>query len=313
MNIYKNQVGLIGTHKDGEALLRNLTRNCFSVSIFDYDKSKYKGFLHEGFRCFETISEMLDNLCGLKVVFITSIIETKIQSTIDELISLLPEGSIIIDASNSSYKSNVLNYKNCRLKKINYVGCSFNCDYNALMNKANIIISGDEAPIEIVTNILKDCCIEGGLFYSGKIGSSSFIKMVQDSIELGMVKSLVEGMNILNESNYEFDIEKVLDNFSKNSEISGNIVNKMKDIFYIKNNNVKQESINALHRTNQTLKTALELDCEIPTISSAYYSIEHDIDLLDDISYNDKNVNDYYSIKNKLDPPEYLDFTNKNK
>lgn len=306
MNVYKNQIGLIGVHNDGEALLRNLTRNCMSVSVFDFNQSKYEKLMFEGFRCFNSIEEMVSNLTGLKIVFITSIVETKINETLNTLFNILPEKSIIIDATNHSFKNSVVNYKNATNKKIHYLDCAFNCDYNELMNDANIIISGNESAVDLVSEFLGPCCAENSLFYSGKIGSASFIKMIQEAMELSMVKSIAEGMDIINESIYNLDIEAVVDNFSRNSPIAGKIINKFKKSCSLDDSCNKQETISALNKLNQTIKTALDYDCTIPVLSSSFYSIEQDLNFDDELSYIDENINNYYSVKNKLSSPEYL-------
>ncbi|MDE5841612.1 MAG: hypothetical protein K2H11_01395, partial [Malacoplasma sp.] len=142
MNKYKNQIGLIGLNDFGVCLLRNLTRNCFSVANYDYKKRNYENLKKEGFTCFDSIKEMISNFFGEIIIFLTGNWNEGLENVYSTLIELLPSESIIIDATNCNYDVVQKNYQKAINKNINYLDAALVGTLDDITWFPNLLVSG---------------------------------------------------------------------------------------------------------------------------------------------------------------------------
>ena len=98
-NRHKNQIGLIGLNDSSVCLLRNLTRNCFSVATYDVNKQNYVELKNEGFSCYESINEFNSHFVGQKIIIINGIWNHEISKIFSELLLLLEPELYLIQIS----------------------------------------------------------------------------------------------------------------------------------------------------------------------------------------------------------------------
>lgn len=56
--------------------------------------------------------------------------------------------------------------------------------------------------------LFKDVAIERGYLYAGASGSGHFLKMIHNGIEYGMMQAIGEGFQLVQKSEYAFDLDK---------------------------------------------------------------------------------------------------------
>ena len=71
---------------------------------------------------------------------------------------------------------------------------------------------------------------DGGYGYFGTGGAGHFVKMVHNGIEYGMMQSLGEGFDVLKNSKYKFDLEKIARLFQKGTIISGFLIDRASEM-----------------------------------------------------------------------------------
>ncbi|MDE5545549.1 MAG: hypothetical protein K2I76_02965, partial [Malacoplasma sp.] len=214
MNKYKNQIGLIGLNDFGVCLLRNLTRNCFSVANYDYKKRNYENLKKEGFTCFDSIKEMISNFFGEIIIFLTGNWNEGLENVYFTLIELLPSESIIIDATNCNYDVVQKNYQKAINKNINYLDAALVGTLDDITWFPNLLVSGNLNTFNYLKHIFELLVADKKVFYFEKIGSSHYLKKIHDAIENSFAQSIIEGLSLIKKSNYNFDIKSVTDFFN---------------------------------------------------------------------------------------------------
>lgn len=268
-----NKVGLIGLGKMGEGFLRNLTRNNIAVEAFDLDKSKYNDLKKENFSLHSSINEMLNSIDSRKIVLISVPCGKPTNDVVNELLNTLPENSIIVEMGNSFYKSTLMNYKKAKEKKISYVDCGVSGGPSGALNGACMMVGGDKEIIDILEPILKPMCVTNGFLHTGPIGSGHFCKMVHNGIEYGIMQSIAEGFQVLNDSVYNFDLQKVAELYNNGSVIRSWIMELMVEVFKNKEElNEIAGIVNASGEGLWTVQTALEQGTPVPSIASALFA-----------------------------------------
>lgn len=123
-----------------------------------------------------------------------------IDAQLDEWLSLIPSGSILIDGGNSDFRHDAE-----RAKKVAAKGC-FLLDTGTsggvwgYQNGFSMMVGGDETAFKTIEPALKTLSLPEGAYYRfGPNGAGHYVKMVHNAIEYGMMESLAEGYRMLKE------------------------------------------------------------------------------------------------------------------
>ena len=113
-----------------------------------------------------------------------------------------------------------------------------------------------------------DAAVAGGYIYAGKSGAGHFMKMVHNGIEYGMMQAIGEGFHVLEQSEFEYDFEKVASNWNHGSVIRGWLMELMEEQFS------KHPDLNdicgivdANGEASWMVQTALEEEVPVPIIA----------------------------------------------
>ena len=72
-----------------------------------------------------------------------------------------------------------------------------------------LMVGGDPSAYEHVEPALKTLAPENGYAYLGDAGAGHFTKMVHNGVEYGMMQAYAEGFEILEKSQYDFDLRAI--------------------------------------------------------------------------------------------------------
>ena len=89
------------------------------------------------------------------------------------------------------------------------------------------MIGGKPEAVEICEPILKLLSVEGGYLHCGDSGSGHFVKLVHNGIEFGMLQSIGEGFELLQNGGFSLNLGDVLRVWSNGSVIRGWLVELM--------------------------------------------------------------------------------------
>ena len=85
---------------------------------------------------------------------------------------------------------------------------------------ACFMAGGDRDAFERVAPLLRDLAVDDeGVVYAGTSGAGHFTKLVHNAIEFGMVQSIAEGVELLERSDFDLDLSKLLETWNHGSVI----------------------------------------------------------------------------------------------
>lgn len=200
---------LIGLGKMGLKLAQNMLKQGIQVVGFDLNEKFRQEFANMGGLSVKNLKELIENLPEQKIIWCMVPAGDATKNLIQELSMSLKKGDIVIDGGNSFYKDSVENYNKLKEKHISFLDCGTSGGQSGALNGANLMIGGDKEAFEEIKWLFESVSKENGYLYTGKPGSGHFLKMVHNGIEYGMMQAIAEGFDFLNQSDYDYDYEKV--------------------------------------------------------------------------------------------------------
>lgn len=275
------EIGVIGLGKMGLNLSKNLLDKGYSISGYDKNISVEHTSYTKGLNLSNSLKDLVNSLSVPRKIWLMVPAGNVTEEVIKELSLLLEEGDMLIDGGNSNYQDTVRRSDKLKEKKIYYFDCGTSGGPSGARNGVCSMIGGDQDKFKEIEHIFKDISLENGYMYTGEAGSGHFLKMVHNGIEYGMMQAIAEGFEILNKSEYNYDMEKVARVWNNGSVVRSWLMELMEDIFSADPNLENLKGVMGSSGEGKwTVETALDLQVPAPVITLAlmmrYRSLEHD-------------------------------------
>ena len=129
--------------------------------------------------------------------------------------------------------------------------------------------------------LFKSISVPNGYLYCGESGSGHFAKMVHNGIEYGMMQSIAEGFEVLQNSGYSYSYEAIASVWNNGSVIRGWLMELVQQVF---TKDPELNSIRGIMRSSGEgkwmVETALEKNISTPVIALSllmcYRSLQED-------------------------------------
>ncbi len=281
------KIGIIGLGKMGFNLACNMLEKNINVIGYDIDSSIVKKIHHNSlfensnFIFFNQLAPFVESLSSTDAIFLLVPHGEETEKMLNELLTILPESIILIEAGNSHYKNSQYWYKRYREKGIYFLDCGTSGGLKGARHGLCSMIGGDKEAFDRIEPILKRISSENGYLYTGSAGSGHFLKMIHNGIEYGMMQAIAEGFEILHESEYEYNYKEVATLWNSSSVIKSWLMELMIDVF---NEDQQLENISGeMHASGEakwTVETAFDLNVPAPVIALSLMmrnrSLRHD-------------------------------------
>ena len=208
------QLGMIGLGRMGANLVRRLMRDGHDCVGYNRTPEIVKQLETEGMTGADSLADFVSKLEQPRAIWIM-VPAAAVQSTLDELKSLLADGDIVIDGGNSYYRDDIERAKELKPAGIHYVDCGTSGGVWGLERGYCLMIGGETGPIRNLDPIFKtiapgegsaeptpgrslaDSTAPHGYLHCGPHGAGHFVKMVHNGIEYGMMAAIAEGLSII--------------------------------------------------------------------------------------------------------------------
>ena len=266
------EIGIIGLGKMGMNLALNLKDHQYNIRGMDIStKALAEAELH-GIPAFTSLPEFIQSYSSKRIVWSMLPAGELTESTLQELLVLLNPGDIVIEGGNSNYKDSIRRAKEFKEKDIAYLDCGTSGGISGARNDACLMIGGDKEVFDSVENLFKDIAVEDGYLYAGPPGSGHFLKMIHNGIEYGMMQAIGEGFQLVEESGFNFDLEKVARVWNHGSVIRGWLMEIAEEQFSKEPHLETYKGVVASSgEAKWTVETALELNIPVPTIALSLF------------------------------------------
>ncbi len=265
------KVGVIGLGKMGGGIAQKLLSE-HEVVVWNRSKEVTEEFrsANPTVAVSFDLEDLTSKLDSPKIIWIM-LPANAVEEILGELKKYLSAGDIVIDGGNSNYKDTQRRFDSFEKEGINFLGIGVSGGILARENGYPLMVGGSEEGYRLIEPILKTLSKPGGGYeYFGEGGAGHFVKMVHNGIEYGMMQSIGEGLEVLEKSDYRFDLSKVANLWSKGTIVSGLLMN------LISQQLEKEPALNSFEGVvarggegGWTVETATEEGLTIPVIETA--------------------------------------------
>ena len=275
------QIGLIGLGKMGWNLALNCISKGHEVIVYDIDEVVRTQAIEQSFTVAASLPDLAQKLPPKRVIWLMIPAGSAVDSVLAQLKPVLQEDDIIIEGGNSHYKDSVLRATELAQSGIHLLDCGTSGGINGALNGICAMVGGDKASFEYCSPLFNSISVSNGCLYCGESGSGHFVKMVHNGIEYGMMQSIAEGFEVLQQSGYEFSYEAIAKLWNNGSVIRGWLMELVQQVF---TKDPELESIKGIMRSSGEgkwmVETALEKNISTPVIALSllmrYRSLQED-------------------------------------
>jgi len=261
------EIGVIGLGKMGFNLALNMIDNGVTVRGYDISESAKANSVDTGILFYDDLDGLIGELAQ-KVFWVMLPSGEITENMLDTLLEKLPAGAIVIEGGNSNYKDSIRRGASFEEKGIAYLDVGTSGGTSGARNKACLMIGGDSSAYEQLRSLFEKIAGVDGHLYAGKSGSGHFLKMVHNGIEYGMMQAIGEGFHILEESDFDFDLEKVSHVWNHGSVIRSWLMELTEALFSESPKLEEYSGVVAASGEGQwTVESALELNVAAPVIA----------------------------------------------
>ena len=203
------KIGFIGLGKMGGKMVERLLLDGHQVVVYNLTKKEIDEVEKKGAQASSDIADLTSKLKDRKVVWLMVPAGAPVDQSIIELEETLEPGDIIIDGGNSYWRETIKRYEKLQDRGIHYIDCGTSGGVWGLQNGYCLMYGGDKDACTYVEPVFKSLAPKDGYIYCGASGAGHMVKMVHNGIEYGMMQAYAEGFEIMKQSPFDIDLEKV--------------------------------------------------------------------------------------------------------
>lgn len=199
------KIAVQGLGRMGLQIARKLAEDGHTVIAHNRSREPIDEAVGYGATAALTKEEVLKGFGGDQVVLWVMLPAEVVDDQVDEWLTILPKGSIIIDGGNSDYRlTKKLNDK-LKAAGMQFIDIGTSGGVWGYQNGFSMMCGTDStdafATLEPALKTL--AAPEGAYHHFGPSGSGHYVKMVHNAIEYGIMESLAEGYRMLKEGPYK--------------------------------------------------------------------------------------------------------------
>jgi 6-phosphogluconate dehydrogenase len=201
----KYVLGMIGLGTMGRNLMLNMADHGFAVAGYDTDPQKAKQLEEEGkdkpVKGFASLNDFLGSLKSPRAIMMLVPAGKIVDSVIAELLPLVEQGDIIIDAGNSHFTDTDRRVKELEDKGYHFFGMGISGGEKGARNGPSMMPGGDREAYKVVQPIFEAIAakVEGEpcVTYIGPGSAGHFVKMVHNGIEYAIMELIAETYQLM--------------------------------------------------------------------------------------------------------------------
>lgn len=267
------KIGFVGLGKMGGKMVERLLDRGHEVVVYNLTHKEIDEAVSKGAIAANSLADLVAKLDGRKLVWLMVPAGKPVDQNIAELLTLLQPEDIIVDGGNSYWRETVKRGEAVKEKRIYYLDCGTSGGVWGLQNGYCLMYGGDKGACDFAEPIFKSLAPDNGYMRCGESGSGHMVKMVHNGIEYGMMQAYAEGFEIMKNSPYDVDLEKVSKVWMQGSvvrswllELIGNALNEDVDLSDVK------DYVADSGEGRWTVQTAMDFDVPAHVITTSLFT-----------------------------------------
>lgn len=261
---------MVGLGKMGLNLALNMKEHGVDVEGFDVNEEARKKAESENIKTYASLEDAVSK--DEKNVIWVMLPAGKItNSVLNQLVELCKANDIVIDGGNSDHRGSLKTAHLMEEKGIYFFDIGTSGGVYGARHGASFMCGGDPDVFKNeLQEMLESIATTNGCLYTGKTGSGHYLKMIHNAMLYGYMQTLGEGFELLEKSEFDYDLQNVADSLSKSSVIRGWLLELAADAFKKDPDLSKIKGVvGASKTTGWTIESACELGVPIPVISTS--------------------------------------------
>jgi 6-phosphogluconate dehydrogenase len=202
--------GFVGLGRMGFNMVTRLARDGQQVVATTRDQEKVRAISQEpNVTGAASLDEMVAQLEAPRAVWIMVTAGEATDAMIKRVAGLLQPGDAIVDAGNSNFRDSIRHGQELAAMGIDFIDQGTSGGIWGLKNGYCLMIGGERRVFERLEPAFKSLAPPDGYLLCGPVGAGHFVKMIHNGIEYGMMQAFGEGFEILEKSQFDFDLAKV--------------------------------------------------------------------------------------------------------
>jgi 6-phosphogluconate dehydrogenase len=212
------QIGMIGMGRMGANMARRLLRGGHECVVNDRSPQAVEAAVAEGAIAAASLDGFISKLKTPRAIWLM-IPAALVDTMLDQLLTVVEAGDIIIDGGNSYYIDDIRRAAELKTKGIHYVDVGTSGGVWGLERGYCQMIGGEPDVVAHLDPIFKTLApgretvsptpgrpadsgtAADGYLHCGPSGAGHFVKMVHNGIEYGLMAAYAEGLNVLHHAN----------------------------------------------------------------------------------------------------------------
>ncbi|NCQ54453.1 6-phosphogluconate dehydrogenase [Candidatus Saccharibacteria bacterium CG11_big_fil_rev_8_21_14_0_20_41_19] len=267
------RIAISGLGKMGGQIAKKLSENGHEVVAHNRSRGPVDEAVSYGAIPAYDQKSVVDAFGSQPVVLWIMIPAEVIDSALDEWLTILPAGSVIIDGGNSDYRGDKARADKVAVRGSTLLDIGTSGGVWGITNGFSMMVGGEYNAYKTVVPALETLAApRGGHQYFGPSGSGHYVKMVHNAIEYGMMESLAEGYRMLAEGPYKnIDLALAGDIWQQSSVVTSWLNDLTRQALH---ENPNLDGISGVvaesGEARWTLETAKELGIPLPSIQASF-------------------------------------------
>jgi len=211
------ELGMVGLGRMGANMVRRLLKGEHQCVVYDRSAEAVQALVSEGAVGAASLAELIAKMQTPRAIWLM-IPAALVDSTLEELSSLVSADDIVIDGGNSYYIDDIRRSQELKTKNIHYVDVGTSGGVWGLERGYCQMIGGEAEVVTHLDPIFKtlspgratvpptkgrsdEGTAQEGYLHCGPAGAGHFVKMVHNGIEYGLMAAYAEGLNVLHHAN----------------------------------------------------------------------------------------------------------------
>jgi 6-phosphogluconate dehydrogenase len=219
------KIAILGLGKMGSRIAQKLHEEGHEVVAWNRTPKKIAGI-----ETVEAIKDLSSKLSKPRILWLMLPAGEPTEEALKKIEKFIETGDIVVDGGNAHFQDSEKRYQNFKQSGIEFLGIGVSGGIIAAKNGYPLMVGGSKMAYEYLKPILDSLSKpNGGHEYFGEGGAGHFVKMVHNGIEYGIMQSLGEGFEVLEKSQYKFNLLKISKLWQKGTLVSGFMLDRAVD------------------------------------------------------------------------------------
>ena len=191
------KLGMVGLGRMGGDMTRRLMGDGHEVVVYDLSEEAIGELKKEGASGSSGIDDMVAQLDAPRVLWLMLPSGKITQGAVDEALSHLQKGDILVDGANSNWEDSRRRAEQAEAEGVHYVDCGVSGGVWGLREGYNLMVGASDEAFGTLEPALKTLAPENGYAHVGPSGAGHFVKMIHNGIEYAIIQSYGEGFEAM--------------------------------------------------------------------------------------------------------------------